>query len=90
MTGANINFPKLGTVPSATNATTAGTANALPPMEPTRIVGAAGQPSFLDGTSNVPGGEGLNFQSAGFYKDHDGVVHLRSAVTTGKKIHSKV
>jgi hypothetical protein len=91
ITGTQINLAKLGTVPSATaastanTATTAGTANALAAMEPTRFVGASGQPPFLDGSSNVPGGGGLKFQEVGFYKDHEGVVHLTGAAKVGKE-----
>jgi hypothetical protein len=89
LTGKDINLAKLGTVPSAasaanaTTATTAGSANALSPIEPTHIVGASGQPPFLDGSSNV-GAEGpFKFQPAGFYKDHEGIVHLRGVVKAG-------
>ena len=90
ITGTNINLAKLGTVPSATTAltanssTTAGTANALAALEPVRLVGASGQPPFLDGASNY-GTAGINFQTVGFYKDHDGIVHLRGAATVGKE-----
>ncbi len=52
ITGTNINLAKLGTVPSATNATTAGTANSLAALEAVRLVGASGQPPFLDGSKN--------------------------------------
>jgi hypothetical protein len=88
ITGAKINLAKLGTVPSATNAanaTTAGTANALSPPEAIRLVGASGQPSFLDGTRNFSVEEGgFNFQPVGFYKDHEGIVHLIGTAITGK------
>jgi hypothetical protein len=91
ITGTQINLAKLGTVPSATNAatantaTTASTANALAALEPVHLVGASGQPPFLDGSSNLPPTGGLNYQSIGFYKDHDGIVHLRGAVEVGKE-----
>ncbi len=96
ITGTQINLAKLGTVPSATNtatantatantAITASTANALAAMEPVRIVGASGQPPFLDGSSNAPSVGGLTFQTVGFYKDHDGVVHLRGIAELGKE-----
>ncbi len=91
ITGTNINLAKLGTVPSATTAstantaTTAGTANALAAMEPTHLVGASGQPGFLDGSSNIPlEGSPFKFQPVGFYKDHDGIVHLTGVVKIGK------
>jgi len=85
ISGTNINLGTLGTVPSANTAATAGTANALAPMEPTRLVGASGQPPFLDGANNVPPGGGLKFQPIGFYKDHEGVVHLSGAAGVGKE-----
>lgn len=73
-------------MPSANTAATAGTANALAPVEPTRLVGASGQPPFLDGsssyTSTVPFGK---LQPVGFYKDHDGVVHLEGVGVPGKE-----
>ncbi len=89
ITGAQINLAKLGTVPSATNAasattaTTAGTANALAAMEPTHLIGAPGQPPFLNGSINFPELAGIKYQPAGFYKDHDGIVHLQGAADVG-------
>jgi hypothetical protein len=88
ITGTNINLAKLGTVPTATNAstaTTAGTANALAAMEPTRLVGASGQPPFLDGSSNLPAEGPFKFQPVGFYKDHEGIVHLSGVASVGKE-----
>ncbi len=92
ITGTNINLAELGTVPSATTATsantatTASTANALAAMEPTRLVGASGQPPFLEGSSNFPvEGAPFKFQPVGFYKDHDGVVHLTGVAQIGKE-----
>ncbi len=89
ITGAQISLAKLGTVPSATaastanSATTAGTANALAAMEPTRLVGASGQPSYLDGSSSISSGPPFNFQPVGFYKDHEGIVHLTGTAKVG-------
>ncbi len=91
ITGTNINLATLGTVPSATNAssattaTTAGTANALAPPEAIRFVGAPGQPPFLGGSSNIGTAESFNYTPAGFYKDHDGIVHLEGVVNVGKE-----
>jgi len=88
ITGTNINLAKLGTVPSATTAntaSTAGTANALAAMESTRLVGAPGQPPFLDGSSNPPSGGPFKVQEVGFYKDHDGIVHLEGVAKLGKE-----
>jgi hypothetical protein len=82
ITGTQINLAKLGTVPSANTAATAGTANALAPMEPTRLVGATGQPPFLDGATNYSGGP-FKFGPVGFYKDHDGIVHLTGIAKVG-------
>ena len=80
---------------NATNATHATTAGGAPPTdsaggalsgscpnpglaapEAVRLVGAAGQPAFGTGWSNVGG----SFQTAGFYKDPFGVVHLQGDV----------
>ncbi len=88
ITGTNINLAKLGTVPSAgsaSTATTAGTANALSAMEPTRHVGASGQPPFLDGATSFPEKVGIKFQAVGFYKDHEGIVHLTGIAEVGKE-----
>jgi hypothetical protein len=82
ITGTQVNLAKLGTVPTASSAATAGTANALAAMEPTRLVGASGQPPFLDGSSNLSGGE-FKFGPVGFYKDHEGIVHLTGVVKVG-------
>ena len=85
LTGKNINLAKLGTVPSAATATTAGTANALSPPEAVHLVGSAGQPPFLSGAQNFPEGfEGARLQSVGFFKDHEGVVHLQGVARAGK------
>jgi hypothetical protein len=77
----------LGTVPSAANASTAstaGTADALAAMEPTRLVGASGQSPFLDGSNSLTEGK-FKFGPVGFYKDHEGIVHLTGAVKVGKE-----
>ncbi len=89
LTGKNINLAKLGTVPSATNAstaTTAGTASALTPLEPVHYVGTPGQPPFVTG-SNFPSQElekdkvfGVTVRKVGFYKDHEGIVHLEGVL----------
>jgi hypothetical protein len=89
LTGKDIKLSKLGTVPSATNAahaTSADTASALTPPEAIHEIGAPGQPPFLPGASNVPstGLGGVPLTPAGFYKDHDGVVHLEGTVQVSK------
>jgi hypothetical protein len=86
LTGKDINLAKVGTVPSATNAanaTTAGTASALTPLEAVHLVGAPGQPPFLDGSSNLPPEGPFKYQSVSFYKDHEGIVHLRGVAKGG-------
>lgn len=93
LTGVDIDLAKLGTVPSATSAdkattadtaTTATTANGLSALEPTHLVGAPGEPGFENGSFNFPGEAGLNFNPVGFYKDHEGIVHLQGIAQAGK------
>lgn len=86
LTGNNINLEKLGTVPSANLANVATTANALAPMEATHLVGAPGEPPFQSGSVNygtVP--PGFNLPPVGFFKDHDGVVHLEGIAKPGEE-----
>jgi hypothetical protein len=69
---------------NATNATNAGTAAALTALEPVHFVGTPGQPPFIGGSSNIEleEGEGLfgvNERVVGFYKDHEGIVHLEGS-----------
>jgi hypothetical protein len=107
LTGQDIDLAQLGTVPAATNAAhaasadsaaqatsalnaghanTADSANSIPPAGPIHFVGTPGEPPFLSGSANhplpVPGG---NYQRVGFYKDHEGVVHLEGVVDAGKE-----
>lgn len=89
LTGQDINLAKLGTVPSANNAvhaTTADTAGSLSPPEPSHVVGAQGEPPFLSGSANrtFPVA-GASYQPVGFFKDHEGVVHLEGVVDAGKE-----
>jgi hypothetical protein len=77
VTGAKVNEGTLGTVPSA------NLANSIPPAEPTHLVGAAGEPGFENGSTNFPGEGGLGFNSVGFYKDHEGIVHLQGIAKAG-------
>lgn len=71
---------------SASHASTADSANSIPPAGPIRFVGTPGEPPFLSGSVNhplsVPGG---SYQRVGFYKDHEGVVHLEGVVDAGKE-----
>ncbi len=80
LTGADINLSTLGTVPSAQ------IANSLVAPEAIHLVGAPGEPPFENGGKNIPGEGGINFAPAGFYKDHDGVVHLEGVVESGEEL----
>jgi hypothetical protein len=77
VTGAQVNEATLSTVPSA------AIANAIPPAEATHLVGAPGEPPFENGSSTLTAG-GLNFAPVGFYKDHEGIVHLTGFATVGE------
>jgi hypothetical protein len=78
VTGAKVNEGTLGTVP------TANLANSIPPAENTHLVGAPGQPGFENGSSNLPSGTSLfSFNPVGFYKDHEGIVHLQGIAEAG-------
>jgi hypothetical protein len=83
LTGKDIKLSKLGTVPSATHATSADSANSIPAAEATHLVGAAGEPPFKGGSSNVPPEGPFAFQEVGFYKDHEGIVHLEGIAKVG-------
>jgi hypothetical protein len=75
VTGAKVNEATLGTVPSATLAST------IAPAEPTHLVGAPGQPPFENGGRNFI--EGFKTNPIGFYKDQEGIVHLQGWAITG-------
>ena len=76
LTGTQVNASTLGTVPSAQ------TANNISAPEAWHEIGTSGQPGFLNSWVNVTTGP-VHPESAGFYKDHEGVVHLKGAVTGG-------
>lgn len=78
VTGAKVNESTLGTVPSA------NLANSIPPAEPTHLVGSPGEPPFENGSLNFPGEAGVSFNPVGFYKDHEGIVHLQGIAKAGK------
>lgn len=80
ITGSDININKLGTVPSAN---VANVANSLAPMEATHLVGAPGEPGFEGGSSNVGVTGPFKLNPVGFYKDHDGIVHLEGVANVG-------
>ena len=70
LTGQDINLGTLGPVPTAQQA------NSLAGLEPIHRVGALGEPQFENGSTNR-GTEGeITYPSVGFYKDHEGIVHL--------------
>jgi hypothetical protein len=73
LTGSDINLDKLGTVPSAN---VANTANTLAPLEGVHMVGSSGEPQFENGSTNFGSEGSITFSSVGFYKDHEGIVHL--------------
>lgn len=76
LTGTQINASTLGTVPAAQ---TANVANSVAPSEGWHEVGAPGEPGFQNKWKNVGG----TFETGAFYKDHEGVVHLRGFVKPG-------
>jgi hypothetical protein len=78
VTGAKVNESTLETVPSA------NLANSLAPMEAVHLVGAAGEPQFENGAHNFGSTGPFTLQPVGFYKDHEGVVHLQGIAETGK------
>jgi hypothetical protein len=77
ITGTQVNASTLGTVPVA------NLANSVAPVEPTHLIGAPGEPTFENGTSNLPQLSTIHLNPAGFYKDHEGIVHLQGVVKTG-------
>jgi hypothetical protein len=81
LTGAQVNATTLGTVPTAQ---TAQTANSLSPPEAWRVVGAIGEPPFEHSWHNAPPLVGSpNRATVAFYKDQNGVVHLRGEAAAG-------
>jgi hypothetical protein len=79
LTGTQIDASTLGTVPTADQARTADEANGLAPAEDWHEVGGPGQPEFLNSWRQGAGPGGL-----AFYRDHEGVVHLKGAALEGE------
>lgn len=75
LTGAQINASTLGTVPTAQ---TAQTANSLAPSEGWHEVGTPGEPAFQHNWTNFGDGDNV-----AFYRDHDGIVHLKGHAAGG-------
>ncbi len=69
-----------GTAGYANAAGAATVASALTPSEDWHEVGSPGEPPLLNGWLNAISD---NYQGAAFYKDHDGIVHLRGLVEGG-------
>lgn len=84
VTGAKVNESTLGTVPSA------NLANSLSPPEAVHFVGAPGEPPFENGAHNFGSTGPFTLNSVGFWKDHEGVVHLQGVAETGKSSPSFV
>jgi hypothetical protein len=68
------------TAGAASTADSASIAHSLAPAEGWHEVGAAGEPGFLNSWESGPAPDG---QTAAFYKDYEGIVHLRGMVTGG-------
>jgi hypothetical protein len=81
LTGKQIKASTLGTVPAALTAETATEAGSLAPNEPWHLVGTQNEPQFQNLWHNFGG-----FETVGFYKDHEGIVHLRGALIDGNGI----
>jgi hypothetical protein len=75
LTGVQVKASTLGTVPTAERANSAERADSLPPPEPWHIVGAAGEPAFVNEWKNFEPTSSLDVVA--FYKDHEGIVHLK-------------
>lgn len=74
LTGAQIDSATLGLVPSAT------VAHGLTASEAFHLVGATGEPAFQNSWQNRTG---TADEPLGFYKDHEGIVHLRGRIIGG-------
>jgi hypothetical protein len=77
ITGTQVNASTLGTVPVA------NLANSLAPLEAVHLVGAPGQPGFENNWKNGPAEGAFTFNPVGFFKDHEGIVHLQGVATGG-------
>lgn len=88
VTRSKIALSTLGPVPAALSSQTAQSAQyaqlagTLAVPQPWHLAGAPGEPEFEAGWGNVPYDEGHG-QTAAFFKDHEGLVHLRGYITGG-------
>ena len=73
LTGKQVKASTLGTVPVADRA------NSVAAPEAWREVGAPGQPQFENGWAN----KGEENETVGFYKDQQGIVHLKGTASGG-------
>ncbi len=83
LTGTQVNASTLGTVPTAQSANTAQTAQTVAAPEAWHEVGTPGQPAFLNSWEDVKISLGLFPETVAFYKDLEGVVHIRGEATAG-------
>jgi hypothetical protein len=84
LTGVQVNAATLGTVPSANHASSADsatTAQGLAAPEAFHVVGAPGEPGFQHSWQDRNGFTAD--EPLGFYKDREGVVHLRGLIVDG-------
>ena len=85
VTGTEVKEATLGKVPTASTAdlantaNTAGLASKLAAPEGFHAVGTGGQPGFQNSWTNCGG----NPETVGFYKDREGVVHLKGKACSG-------
>jgi hypothetical protein len=79
VTGGQVDVSSLPTVPSAA---TANVASSLTALEPTHVVGEPGEPAFENGSANAVS-PGAILPPVGFYKDHEGIVHLTGYAHAG-------
>jgi hypothetical protein len=88
LTGIQVKASTLGIVPTAERANRANSAeraDSLPPPEPWHIVGAPGEPAFMNGWKDFE--PASSFDAVAFYKDHEGVVHLKGRGQGGTGTH---
>jgi hypothetical protein len=89
ITGDKVNEGSLGQVPSAASA---GVADSLSPLEAIHVVGSANQPGFENGAHNfsLTGLSGASLNPVGFYKDHEGIVHLEGIAAVPKTAEGSI